>query len=111
MRFDIPQDVPGRREIAPDAAGTAERNVPKEQESHPILRRLKALSERASEHRLNHEPPRRTKSAPQQKEQEAPARREVKDTRETPDTRRTQRHPAEPHPHPNYRHATQAGGT
>ena len=91
MRIDIPQDVPHRREIAPDAPGTVDRNAPKEQESHPILRRLKALSERASDHRLNHEPPRRTKSAPQHKEQEAPARREVKDPRETPDTRRTQR--------------------
>jgi DNA-binding transcriptional ArsR family regulator len=91
MRFDIPQEVPGRREIAPDAPSTTERNVPKEQESHPILRRLKALSERASEHRPNHEPPRRTKSAPQHKEQETPARREVKDPRGTPDTRRTQR--------------------
>jgi hypothetical protein len=91
MRFDIPQDVPRRREIAPDALGTAGRNVTKEQESHPILRRLKALSERASEHRLNHEPPRRTKSAPQHKEQEAPAQREIKDPREAPDARRTQR--------------------
>jgi hypothetical protein len=87
----IPHDVPRQREIAPDPPGTAERNVPKEQESHPILRRLKALSERASEHRLNHEPPRRTKSAPQQKEHDAPARREVKDPREAPDSRRTQR--------------------
>jgi hypothetical protein len=91
MRFDIPQDVPRRREIAPSPPGTVERNVPTEQESHPILRRLKALSERAGEHRLNHEPPCRTKSAPQHKEQEAPARREVKDPREAPDTRRTQR--------------------
>jgi hypothetical protein len=65
--------------------------VPKEQDSHPIRSRLKALSERADQHRLNHEPPRRTGSAPQHKEREAPARREVKDTRETPDTRRTQR--------------------
>jgi DNA-binding transcriptional ArsR family regulator len=91
MRIDIPQDVPHRREIAPDAPGTADRNAPKERESHPILRRLKALSERASEHRLNHEPPRRTRSAPQHKEQQVPARHEVKDPREAPDTRRTQR--------------------
>jgi hypothetical protein len=91
MRIDIPQDVPRGREITPATPGSAERNVPKEQESHPILRRLKALSERASEHRLNHQPPRRTRSAPQHKEQEAPARREVKDPRGTPDTRRTQR--------------------
>jgi len=87
----IPQDIPQRREIAPDAPGTAERNVPKEQESHPILRRLKALSERAGEHRLNHEPPRRTRSAPQQKEHDTLERREVKDAREAQDSRRTQR--------------------
>ena len=91
MRLDIPQDVPRRREIAPNAPGTTERNVTKPQEAHPILRRLQALSERASEHRLNHEPPRRAKSAPQQKEHEAPARREGKDPREAPDSRRTQR--------------------
>jgi hypothetical protein len=91
MRIDIPQDVPRSREITPAIPESSDRNAPKGQESHPILRRLKALSERAREHRLNHEPPRRTKSAPQHKEQEAPARREVKDPRGTPDTRRTQR--------------------
>lgn len=89
MRFDIPQDVPRRREIAPDAQTPAERNVPKEQESHPILRRLRSLSERADQHKLNHEPPRRTRSAPQHKEHTAPARHN--DPREVPDTRRTQR--------------------
>ncbi len=91
MRLDIPQDLPRRRDIAPDAPDVTERTVPKQQEAHPILRRLKALTERASEHRLNHEPPRRTRSAPQHKEQEAHARREIKDPRETPDTRRIQR--------------------
>ena len=91
MRLDIPQDVPRRREITLDAPGTTERNVPKPQESHPIQRRLKALTERASEYRLNHDPPRRAKSAPQQKEHDAPARREGKDPREAADSRRTQR--------------------
>ena len=91
MRLDIPQDLPRRRDIAPDAPGVTERTVPKQQEAHPILRRLRALTERASEHRLNHEPPRRAKSAPQQKELGAPARREGKDPREAPDSRRTQR--------------------
>jgi hypothetical protein len=89
MRFDIPQDVPRRREIAPDAPTPAERNVPKPQESHPILRRLQSLSERADQHRLNHEPPRRSKSAPQHKEHETPARHS--DPREVPDARRSQR--------------------
>jgi hypothetical protein len=91
VRFDIPQDVSRRREISPDAPKQNERSVPKEQESHPIRSRLKALSERADQHRLNHEPPRRTRSAPERKEREAPARREVKDPREAPDSRRTQR--------------------
>jgi hypothetical protein len=89
MRFDIPQDVPQRREIAPDAPTPTERNVSKEQESHPILRRLQSLSERADQHRLNHEPPRRTRSAPQHKEHTAPARHS--DPREAPDSRRTPR--------------------
>jgi hypothetical protein len=89
MRLDIPQEQPRRREIAPSPPATADRNLPKEQ--HPILRRLKALSERAREHRLNHEPPRRTRSAPQQKKHDAPAPREVRDPREAPDSRRTQR--------------------
>jgi hypothetical protein len=87
MRFDIPQDVPRQRDVARDAPA-AEPKVPRELESHPILRRLQSLSERADEHRLNHEPPRRTKSA-QQKEHETPARQG--DPRETPDSRRTQR--------------------
>ena len=91
MRLDIPQDVPRRREITPDAPGTTGHSVPKAQEAHPILRRLKALTERASEHRLNHEPPRRANSAPHQKELDVPARREDKDPREAPDSRRTQR--------------------
>ena len=91
MRLDIPQEVSRRREIAPDAPGTTERNIPKPQEAHPILRRLQTLKERASDHRLNHEPPRRAKSAPQQKKHEAPARREGKDPREAPDSRRIQR--------------------
>jgi hypothetical protein len=88
MRIDIPQEPPRPRAIAPDAPTP---NVPKEQDSDPIRSRLKALSERADQHKLNHEPPRRTKSAPQHKEQEVPVRREVKDPRETPDIRRTQR--------------------
>lgn len=89
MRFEIPQDVPRRHEVTPDAPTSGERNAPREQESHPILRRLQSLSERADEHRLNHEPPRRTRSAPQHKEHTAPARNN--DPREAPDARRTQR--------------------
>jgi hypothetical protein len=89
MRFDIPQDVPRRREIEADASTPPERSVSKEQEPHPILRRLQSLSERADDHRLNHEPPRRTKSAPQHKEHTALARHG--DPREAPDSRRTRR--------------------
>jgi hypothetical protein len=69
-----------------------EKHIAAQQESHPILRRLKSLAERADQHRLNHEPPRRTKSAPPPKDHEAPAhRREARDAREAPDTRRAQR--------------------
>ena len=88
MRIDIPQEPPRPRAIAPDAPTP---NLPKEQDSDPIRSRLKALSERADQHKLNHEPPRRTKSAPQHKEQGVPVRRDVKDPRETADTRRIQR--------------------
>jgi hypothetical protein len=92
MRIDIPQEQPRQRAITPDAPRPAEPSAPKELESHPILRRLKALSERAKQHKLNHEPPRRPRSAPPCKEQEAPARHHrVTDPREAHDARRTQR--------------------
>ena len=90
MRFDIPQDLPQRREIPPGPPVTTDRDVPKEQESHPILRRLKALDERASQYRLNHEAPRRARSAPWQ-ERETPVPRKVRDPREDSDVRRTRR--------------------
>ncbi|MEO8736409.1 MAG: hypothetical protein ABI380_07690 [Edaphobacter sp.] len=92
MRLDIPQEPPSRREIASDAPTSAERSAPGEQESHPILSRLKSLSERASQHRLNHEPPRRTRYASQPTEHTAPAHHHrVSDPHEIPDARRTQR--------------------
>ncbi|HET9100675.1 MAG TPA: hypothetical protein VFN62_09815 [Acidobacteriaceae bacterium] len=53
---------------------------------------MKTLAERAGQYRLNHEPPRRANSAPPRQEREVPARRhKVKDPREAPDARRTQR--------------------
>src|SRR5258708_36506834 len=88
MRFDVPQDVPRHREIPSDAPKP---HVPKEQESHPIQSRLRSLAERASQYRLNHEPPRPTRSAPRNKEHEGPMRHRAKDPREAPDARRTQR--------------------
>ena len=92
MRLDFPQEQRRQREITFDAPRPADRGVSKVQESDPILRRLKALSERAGQHRLNHEPPRRGRSAPQQKEHEAPANpHRPSDLREMPDARRTQR--------------------
>ncbi len=92
MRLDLPQELPRYREIAPGVPTPDERSVPKEAESHPILRRLKTLAERAGQYRLNHEPPRRTNSAPPRQEREVPAHRhKVRDPREVSDSRRTQR--------------------
>ncbi|MGA8940325.1 MAG: hypothetical protein WB439_14275 [Acidobacteriaceae bacterium] len=92
MRIDIPHEQTRQHTITPDAPRPAEPSVPKEQESHPILRRLKALSERASQHKLNHEPPRRTRSSPPHKEHDAPARHHsLNDPREALDSRRPQR--------------------
>jgi hypothetical protein len=89
VRIDIPQDIPRRLEPTPDAPKP---NVSRQQEPHPIQRHLKSLSERADQRRLNHEPPRRAKSAPSPLEREVPPRRhEGKDPRETPDARRTPR--------------------
>jgi hypothetical protein len=91
MRLDIPHEQPQRREVPTYPSVPTDRNVPKEPEPHPILRRLKALSERAGEYRLNHEVPRRTKSAPQHKEREAPVTHKLKDSREDSDVRRIRR--------------------
>ncbi|MGC2161509.1 MAG: hypothetical protein WA634_06365 [Silvibacterium sp.] len=85
MRLDIPQNVVHHRDIPPQPPKPAER------EPHPILRRLEALSERASEYRLNHEPPRRTRSAPRSNAREVRVHQQAKDPREAPETRRTRR--------------------
>jgi hypothetical protein len=90
MRLDIPQEIPRRREIAPEAPNASEQNL--SQESHPILRRLKALAERAGEYRLNHEPPSRTQPVVPRRERDAPAHRhELRDPRDSSDARRLQR--------------------
>lgn len=92
MRLDFPPELPRRREIAPGVPRPDERSVAKEPEQHPILRRLKTLAERAGQYRLNHEPPRHTNSAPPRQGREVPAcRHKVRDPREVPDARRTQR--------------------
>lgn len=57
MRFDIPQDIPRRRETdngSPNSTDerTPARNLP----DNPILRHLKSLEARAAEYRLNHPP-------------------------------------------------------
>jgi hypothetical protein len=98
MRFEVPQEISRNRDIAPDAPRFADRLVPREQQSHPILRRLKALADRANDYRLNHEPPRRTKAAPSRKDNEAPAHQHrVSDPREPSDPRRPQRNRIPPH--------------
>lgn len=92
MRLDIPQEPPRHREIASDGPRPAEHAVLKEQMSHPILRRLHALAERASQHRLNHAPPHRDNSAPREKQHDAPAQpRRSRDPHDRSDTRRMQR--------------------
>jgi len=90
MRLNIPDDLPRQREIPPEPPRPADAGIPTE-ESHPILRRLKALAERASQNRLNHEPPTRARSAPAQKEHDTPAHPKTSDPRETSDPRRTSR--------------------
>jgi hypothetical protein len=90
MRLDIPQEISRRREIAPESPTASERNL--SPESHPILRRLEALADRAGEYRLKHEPPQPTQPVIPRREREAPARpHEARDPRDTPDARRPQR--------------------
>ena len=90
MKLDIPQEIPRRREIAPETPDAPERSL--SQESDPILRRVEALAERAGEYRLNHEPPRRTQPMAPSREREAPAhRQEASDPRDTHGARRQQR--------------------
>jgi hypothetical protein len=86
----MPQDIPRQRETEPDSPRPADAGIPTEA-SHPILRRLKALAERASQNRLNHEPPPRMRSAPPQKAHEPPAHPRTGDPRQVPDPRRTPR--------------------
>ena len=92
MRLDIPQELPRRREIAPSVPRPDEKQISHLLESHPILRRLKALTERADQYRLNHKPPRNSHSAPPGQGREIPAHgHKVRDPRDVPDPRRTQR--------------------
>jgi len=87
MRIDLPQDLPRRRrEDSPSLPKTEASR----QETHPILRRMKALEERATQHRLNHAPPRRAQSQSVPREREARTR-EAEDPRDVTDKRRTQR--------------------
>ena len=92
MRLDFPQELPRRREIAPGVPTPDEKQISHQLESHPILRRLNALTERVGQYRLNHEPPRRTNSAPPRQGREVPAHHhKVRNPREISDPRRTQR--------------------
>jgi hypothetical protein len=87
LRISIPQDIPHPREIGPEAQKPT---ISQQPESGLIQRHLVALEERAGQHWLNHEPPRRTKTV--RKELGPSVRpRIAQDPREVPDTRRVPR--------------------
>lgn len=92
MRLDIPHDLPPGREIRHEEPSPREKVLSQIEESHPILRRLRSLTERAGRNELNHEPPKRAQAVLRLRPRKAPAREhDVHDTRETPDPRRPQR--------------------
>lgn len=92
MRLEIPHDLPRDREIAPQEPSPREKVLSQFQESHPILRRLKALTERARQHKLNHEPPHpgERKARSHAQDISTPAH-PAQDPRGIPDPRRPQR--------------------
>lgn len=92
MRLEIPHDLPREREIAPQEPSPREKVLSQFEESHPILRRLKALTERARQHKLNHEPPHHGDRKTRNRTQDAPSlAHPVRDPREPSDARRPQR--------------------
>lgn len=86
MRIDIPQDLPRRRETAPQT------HVPPTQEPTSVQRHLQSLKEHATQGRGNQTPPRSSPSKRPERDREVstPPRR-VRDPREGTDPRRTRR--------------------
>jgi hypothetical protein len=92
MRLEIPHDLPREREIASQEQSPREKVLSQFKESHPILHRLKALTERASQHKLNHQPPKRTQAVPRHPSRDALVHDHgIQDAREIADPRRSQR--------------------
>jgi len=55
MRFDIPQELPWRREISPDENPSSDaRNAPRHAPETPVQRRLESLRERADNRQPSH---------------------------------------------------------
>ena len=92
MRFDIPQDVPRRREIAPDNNSSSDsRKTPPVAPETPVQRRLDSLQERADHRQPYHPRPRRERGTASRAVPREPRTRTV----DPEDTRRARRVPHE----------------
>lgn len=92
MRLDIPQDVPRRREIAPDNPPFSDsRQISPVAPETPVQRRLDSLRERADHRQPYHPHPRRERGAASRAVPREPRTRTV----DPEDTRRTRRVPRE----------------
>jgi len=92
MRFDIPQDVPRRREIAPDKNSSSDsRKVPPVAPETPVRQRLDSLRERADHRQPYHPRSRRERGAASR----AVPREARTRTVDPEDTRRARRVPHE----------------
>jgi hypothetical protein len=92
MRLDIPQDMPRRREIAPDDNSPADSGkTPSVAPSTPVQQRLESLQERADNRQPYHPRPRRERSVVSRAVPREPKTRTV----DPEDTRRVRRVPRE----------------
>ncbi len=91
MRLDIPQDVPRRREIAPDDQPSADNRTPRVVSETPVQQRLDSLRERADRRQPYHPRPRVERGAASRTVPREPRTRTV----DPADTRRARRVPHE----------------
>jgi hypothetical protein len=92
MRLDIPEDVPRRREIAPDSHSPSDgRKTPPAAPETPVQQRLESLRERIDNRQPYHPRPRRERSAASRAVPREPGTRTVGPE----DTRRARRVPRE----------------
>jgi len=92
MRLDVPQEMPRRREIAPDNRPPSDnRKTPPVAPSTPVQQRLESLQERAHNRQPYHPRPRRERSAAARAVPREPGTRTV----DSEDTRRARRVPRE----------------